>query len=659
MPFVNDFLDGSGLEIYDAYDAAGFGEAFPYPPVMLCVMSAGAALARWIRWAGAAAPALNRFLFKLPLLAFDIVLLRTLLKMVSGDKRKYVAVLYAASPIVIYSAYMHGQLDIIPTGLLLSSIYCQTRSTRLSSRIRAAVFLSLAITAKTHIVVYVPLLLCYLYKRFGLKEAVLSFLSVSALCGLITVPFAGPGLIQMVLFNKAQRSLIDIVISRQMQINLSLLAVAAIYVYYWWRAGSHKDVFIVFCGLLFAVFLIFTAPMPGWYVWIIPFTAVFTAYSDKGHMKPVMVYIAFNLAVVFYFALLFDSGRADLIFMGADVPRITGVTLQTAAFTMMECLLLISSVVMYAQGVGTNSFLLNRRESSVITVGGDSGSGKSTMMQMLREMLGSKHVLIIEGDGDHKYERGAAEWEVYTHLNPKANWIYRQALDVERLKNGQSVKRVDYDHTAGKFTREYLVKPKKYIICGGLHTGYLPQMRRLSDLKIYLDTDRALAEFWKIQRDTDSRGYSAEKILRQISSRQNDVRMYIEPQKQFADLIVRYFDPDLPEAFDGNYRPRLSVSLTFSIEIEAGALVDFLEKYVQVTHALSADMFSQTVTVTTTADGEKQADFADITAVLVPYWDELAAEPVGTETAVAGAIKCAALMVLYHNLRTRGRGLAP
>jgi hypothetical protein len=176
-------------------------------------------------------------------------------------------------------------------------------------------------------------------------------------------------------------------------------------------------------------------------------------------------------------------------------------------------------------------------------------------------------------------------------------------------------------------------------------------MRRLSDLKIFLDTDRALLEFWKIRRDIESRGYSAEKVLRQISDRRSDILMYIEPQKQFADLTVHYFDPNLPVLFDKAYNPQLSAALTFSIEIDSDVFVDFLSGYAQITHELSTDMFSQTITITTSAGEEGSIDFSDITAALIPYWDELAAEPVGTETIVTGAIKCAAIMILYHNLR--------
>ena len=32
-----------------------------------------------------------------------------------------------------------------------------------------------------------------------------------------------------------------------------------------------------------------------------------------------------------------------------------------------------------------------------------------------------------EGDGDHKWQRGDSNWSKFTHLDPKANFIHKQA----------------------------------------------------------------------------------------------------------------------------------------------------------------------------------------------------------------------------------------
>ena len=114
------------------------------------------------------------------------------------------------------------------------------------------------------------------------------------------------------------------------------------------------------------------------------------------------------------------------------------------------------------------------------------------MLELINSLLGRKEVLEIEGDGDHKWERGEEMWNSYTHLDPRANFLYRQALDLQMLREGKNVYRVEYDHSTGKFSEKHRVVPRKYIVVCGLHSLYLPQMRRSLDLKIYMDTEETL-----------------------------------------------------------------------------------------------------------------------------------------------------------------------
>ena len=166
--------------------------------------------------------------------------------------------------------------------------------------------------------------------------------------------------------------------------------------------------------------------------------------------------------------------------------------------------------------------------------------GKTTLLNNIESILGNK-LLQLEGDGEHKWERGDENWTKYTHLDPKANHIHKQAEAIYELKLNNSIKRSDYDHDTGKFTELNLVKPKEFIAISGLHPFYLPKLRKVIDLKIYLDTNEELRRHWKIIRDIKKRGYSVEKILEQIESRIADARKYIYPQKDFADLIISYF----------------------------------------------------------------------------------------------------------------------
>ena len=186
-------------------------------------------------------------------------------------------------------------------------------------------------------------------------------------------------------------------------------------------------------------------------------------------------------------------------------------------------------------------------ECKVISISGDSGSGKSTLTKALESLFLFDSYLTIETDRYHKWERNSSQWKNYTHLNPEANCLEKMSEDVFRLKLGESVFSVDYDHTTGKFTEEKKLEAKPYILLCGLHTLYEKNIRDISELKIFLDTDSELKDTWKIQRDMIERKHSKEKIIESINKRKNDYLKYIYPQKLYSDIIIEYKDIDMIE----------------------------------------------------------------------------------------------------------------
>ena len=180
---------------------------------------------------------------------------------------------------------------------------------------------------------------------------------------------------------------------------------------------------------------------------------------------------------------------------------------------------------------------------NLIAIAGDSGSGKSSLSTHLAKLFGND-VITLETDRYHKWERGDINYNTYSHLNPNANHLEKMYKDVYDLKIGNEVFQVDYDHTSGKFTQKEKIESKKNVIVCGLHTMYETNINTISDIKIYLDTDRELIKKWKINRDVNERGYTLEKVLKQIEFREKDYEEYILKQKENADIVIRFYDTD-------------------------------------------------------------------------------------------------------------------
>jgi uridine kinase len=176
----------------------------------------------------------------------------------------------------------------------------------------------------------------------------------------------------------------------------------------------------------------------------------------------------------------------------------------------------------------------------VISICGDSASGKSTLSKLIQETLPFDKTVLLETDRYHKWERGHPNYQTYTHLHPEANNLEKLSEDAFKLKLGEDVYTVDYDHSTGRFTDPEHIQSAPYTIFCGLHTLYKESLRELCDLKIYIDTHEELKTQWKLERDTAQRGASAEKIIQTIEKRRPDFQTYIEPQKESADIIFRY-----------------------------------------------------------------------------------------------------------------------
>lgn len=175
---------------------------------------------------------------------------------------------------------------------------------------------------------------------------------------------------------------------------------------------------------------------------------------------------------------------------------------------------------------------------NVFAICGDSGSGKTTLGNVLKKYFSNSFML--ECDRYHKWERNDDNWKSYTHLNPESNFLSKMSQDVFDLKIGKSIYHVDYDHNTGKFTDTEIIDSSDNLIVCGLHSLYNDN-NHLYNLKIFVDTSDTLKLKWKIERDVNERGYTLEKVLKQIKDRQNDYLKYIYPQRDLSDLIVNFY----------------------------------------------------------------------------------------------------------------------
>ena len=585
-PFVQHFvrhLDNPWQYFFEA----GNLKVFPYPPLMLYLLAPGALLSKL----STLPLALQNLFFKLPTLLADILIFVLLLRMFP-TKGRAVFLLYFLSPIILFASYIHSQLDLIPTALLLLSAYLLTKQRIFWA---SAVF-GLAISVKFHVIAALPLFLIYLVKN---KRNPLWFLvAPPGLYLLIALPFIGSTGYQQLVLNNAEQLQVFSVYFRfeTLKLYLAPLALFIIYARFLGYPKINKDLLLSAMGLLFTVFIYLVPPMPGWYVWVLPFAIISLINLDSKNLKTAMlVNLALSATYLLYFVCFHQSQFHDILFLGHPLDlTIANEQFRNLAFTGLEGCLLANIYFLYRFGVRSNSVYKQKDGAFVIGIGGDSGAGKTTLLIDIKALLTEQAVLEVEGDGDHKWERGDKNWHSYTHLNPKANYLHRQSDNLIALKQGNTIQRVEYDHASGKFTAPQTLSATDYIVMSGLHPFYLPKMRRAIDLKIFLETDERLRRHWKVRRDMAKRGYSAERVLTQIEIRMTDAEKYIWPQKQYADLVINYFSQDDFLIGDPETSPSLTIKITVDSSIDLEPLIDELHGIgIPLSHDYSDDLKTQ------------------------------------------------------------------
>ena len=173
-----------------------------------------------------------------------------------------------------------------------------------------------------------------------------------------------------------------------------------------------------------------------------------------------------------------------------------------------------------------------------IGVAGDSGSGKTTFTQGIRDIFGSDLVSTITLDDYHSLDREGRTREGLTALNPKANRIDLLEQHLIMLRRGVPIEKPVYNHTTGMFEPPVIFRPKKILILEGLHTLFTPTLRKYLDFSLFVDPARGVKYDWKLKRDMAKRGYSKEAVLGEIVKREPEYERYIAPQKEFADAVI-------------------------------------------------------------------------------------------------------------------------
>ena len=178
----------------------------------------------------------------------------------------------------------------------------------------------------------------------------------------------------------------------------------------------------------------------------------------------------------------------------------------------------------------------------VIGVAGGSGSGKTTVVRRIVDSIGPEQVSLLEHDRYYR-ERGDLRLEERIALN----WDHPDSLEtdllvrhVTELRAGRPVEVPTYDfarYARGLETTR--VTPRRAIIVEGILLFTDPELRKLMDVKVFVDADDDTRFIRRLQRDISERGRTVASVIDQYLGTVKPMHLeFVEPSKRYADIII-------------------------------------------------------------------------------------------------------------------------
>jgi uridine kinase len=178
----------------------------------------------------------------------------------------------------------------------------------------------------------------------------------------------------------------------------------------------------------------------------------------------------------------------------------------------------------------------------LVGIAGGTGSGKTSLAAKIRDRVGADRCLLIAQDS--YYRDGStlppAAQAAINYDHPDAFDTSLLVQDLRDLKAGRPVPCLTYDHAT--YSRRVLsdpLKPRPVVILEGILILAEEPLRRLLDIKLFIDTDSDVRILRRLNRDSHERGRSCESVERQYLESVRPMHLeFVEPSKRWADLII-------------------------------------------------------------------------------------------------------------------------
>jgi uridine kinase len=178
----------------------------------------------------------------------------------------------------------------------------------------------------------------------------------------------------------------------------------------------------------------------------------------------------------------------------------------------------------------------------IIGICGGTGSGKTTVVNKILDILPENQVAILSQDSYYKDNSSLSIEE-----RKSVNFDHPDAIEfdlllnhINELKKGHTIQKPIYSYiTCTRSTETIPVESKDVILIEGILLFTDERIRNICNIKVFVDAPADERLMRVIKRDTVERGRDIEQTLKRYLDTVKPMHeQFIEPTKRFADIIV-------------------------------------------------------------------------------------------------------------------------
>jgi len=186
--------------------------------------------------------------------------------------------------------------------------------------------------------------------------------------------------------------------------------------------------------------------------------------------------------------------------------------------------------------------MTNKSTPVIIGIAGGSGSGKTTVANVILDRVGANSIAFLPHDAYYKdlQHLAHAQRSLVNFDHPDSLETELLVVQLRALRNWETVQIPIYDFTHHSRTAQTRsIEPQPVILVEGILIFAEPDLLKMFDVKIFVDTPPDIRFIRRLQRDILERGRSVESVIHQYQTTVRPMHLeFVEPSKREADVII-------------------------------------------------------------------------------------------------------------------------